>query len=195
MVIGFDFDKVFIDYPPFLPYSLIDYLYKGSLVFRKNRTKNVVLHYRFPGSIEQKIRIMSHYPLFRHLIKENVMELKLLAEQKHYKTYLVSSRFGFLKKRTELILEKYKLKKYFDGIYFNFDNKQPHVFKEETIRKLKIDKYIDDDLDLALYLSKKIPRITIFWLKDGRPDEGPLPKNVIAIKDLKELKKYIGNGK
>jgi hypothetical protein len=187
MVIGFDFDRVFIDYPPFLPYSFVEYLYKGSLVFRKNRTKNIVLHYRFPGTLEQQLRILSHYPLFRHLIKENVTALKKISKEKKIKTYLVSSRFGFLQKRTERILEKYELNSYFDGVYFNFQNQQPHIFKEQTIRKLKIDTYVDDDLDLALYLSKKNPTLKIYWIGDGRKADGPLPKNVFVIKDIKEL--------
>ncbi len=195
MVIGFDFDKVFIDYPPFIPYSFIDYLYKGSLVFRKNRTKNVVLHYRSPGPFEQKIRILSHYPIFRNVIKNNVTSLKKISEMKNCKTYLVSSRFGFLKERTENIMDKYHLKKYFDGIYFNFENQQPHIFKEKTIKKLKIDIYIDDDLDLALYLAKKNPALKIFWLRDGRSNEAALPKNVISITKLKDLEKYLHNGK
>ncbi len=195
MTLGFDFDKVFIDYPPFIPYVFVDYLYKGSLVFRKNRTKDVVLHYRFPGPIEEKVRILSHYPIFRHGIKENIESLKRISAKKNYKTYLVSSRFGFLRKRTTALLKRTKLENYFDGVYFNFENKQPHLFKEETIKKLKIDTYIDDDVDLALYLSKKIPTLKIYWLKDGRKKEGPLPTNITAISTLKELEKHIGHGK
>lgn len=188
MILGFDFDKVFIDYPPFLPYSFVEYLYKGSLVFRKNRTKNIVLHYRYPGTIERQIRILSHYPLFRHLNKENVEALKKIANEKKYKTYLVSSRFGFLKNRTDTLLRKYGLNIYFDGIHFNYENEQPHIFKERTIRKLKIDTYVDDDLDLALYLSKKNPKLKIYWIRDRRKKECPLPKNVLSIKDIKELR-------
>lgn len=88
-------------------------------------------------------------------------------------------------------MNKHKFEKYFDGVYFNFQNSQPHLFKEKTIKKLKIDTYIDDDLDLAIYLSKKIPTLKIYWLRDGRKKEGPLPKNIIAITDLKELEKII----
>jgi hypothetical protein len=182
MVIGFDFDKVFIDFPPFIPYSFIDYLYKGS---------PNTLHYRFPGKLEQKIRIFSHYPPFRHPLRNNINALKNIVNEKKYTTYLVSSRFGFLKKRTEAILNKYKLNQYFDGIFFNYEDRQPHVFKEETIRRLKIDTYIDDDIDLALYLAKKIPSLRIFWVRDGREKVGPLPANIIAIKDLSDLTNYL----
>lgn len=189
MTIGFDFDKVFIDYPPFLPYSLINFLYKGENVFNKGKTKSQI-HYRFPGGLEQKIRIASHYSIFRNPINENIKILKKIAERKKEKTYLVSSRFSFLKKRTDSILNKYNLNQYFDGIYFNYDNKQPHLFKEQTIRDLKIDTYIDDDLDLSLYLAEKMPHLTIFWVRDGRNQTTILPKNVIGIKNLKELYKY-----
>lgn len=191
MTIGFDFDKVFIDYPPFIPYALVDFLYKGSTIFRKNSKKNNFLHYRFPGLFEQKIRILSHHTLFRPPIKSNITILKKISDKKNGKTYLVSSRFGFLKKQTNTLLEKYKLNKYFDGIYFNYGNRQPHIFKEQTIRKLKLDIYIDDDLDLSFYLSKKIPELTIFWVRDGRKKVTSLPSNIIPIKDLKELNKYL----
>ncbi len=187
MIIGFDFDKVFIDYPPLIPYALVDFLYKGAVVFKKNKSKSQKIHYRYPGKIEQMIRIVSHYYIFRRPITENIKYLKKISEKKNNKTYLVSSRFSFLKKRTEAILKKYDLDKYFDGIYFNFEDKQPHLFKEQTIKNLKIDTYIDDDLDLSLYLAQKMPTLTIYWVRDGRKKEGNLPKNVIAIKDLKEL--------
>lgn len=191
MIIGFDFDKVFIDYPPFIPYSIVDFLYKGSSVFIKNKTGGIALHYRFPGFFEQKIRILSHYSLFRPAIQKNIDVLRKISSKKSGKTYLVSSRFSFLKKRTDAILQKYNLNSYFDGIYFNYENQQPHLFKEETIRKLKIDTYIDDDLDLSLYLSKKFPKLKIYWVTDGRNKEVELPENISAIKNLEELKKYL----
>ncbi len=190
MVVGFDFDKVFIDYPPFIPYFLIDFLYKGRSVFKKS-SKNFAPHYRIPGPIEQKIRVVSHHPIFRHQISENVELLKEISSDKKIKKYLVSSRFYFLKKRTDDILKKYQLKKYFDGIYFNYDNKQPHLFKEDTIRKLKIDTYIDDDVQLSVFLAQRNPKLTIFWVNDGRKTDIKLPKNVIPINNLQELKKYI----
>ena len=194
MVIGFDFDKVFIDYPPLVPYSFVDFLYKGSSVFKKNSEKSSNLHYRFPGTIEQKLRISTHFPLFRRPIKRNISALKAISSPHTTKTYLVSSRFGFLRKRTEVLLDKYKLRKYFDGIYFNYKNQQPHVFKEQTIRSLKIDTYVDDDLDLALYLSKKIPDITIYWIKNSNQNKFDLPPNIIPISDLHDFKKFIKNG-
>lgn len=188
---GFDFDKVFIDYPPFIPYVLIDFLYKGSAVFKNKSEKKIALHYRFPGVIEQKVRILSHFPIFRQPIQKNIETLKTISSNKKNKTYLVSSRYGFLRERTDILINKYKLKKYFKEIHFNYENQQPHIFKEATIRSLKIDTYIDDDLDLSLYLSKKLPKLKIFWICIGQGLNTKLPKNIIAINDLGELKKYL----
>ncbi len=187
MIVGFDFDKVFIDYPPFVPYSLIDLLYKGKSFFLKNLGKNSTMHYRFPGELEQKIRIASHFYLMRPPIKRNIEALKKISSNKKNKTYLVSSRFGFLKDRTEAVLKKYKLKNYFNEVYFNYNNEQPHIFKERIIKELKIDTYIDDDLHVALYLSKKVPKLTIYWVDDGRIKPESLPSNVISIPNLSFL--------
>ena len=187
MTIGFDFDKVFINYPPFLPDGLVDFLYKGSIVFKQKEKLSSPLHYRFPRIVEQKLRALSHFPIFRSPIMENIDALNKISRKKSGQTYLVSSRFSFLHHRTDIILNKYKLKQYFDGIYFNYDNKQPHIFKEATIKKLKIDTYVDDDLDLAIYLSKKIPTLTIYWVTDSRKSVITLPKNVIPIQNLKQL--------
>ena len=144
MKIGFDFDKVFVDYPPLIPDFLIDYLYKNH--------KNTNEIYRIPNKIEQKIRVFSHYPMFRHPLKDNISVLKSLSKKKGNEIYLVSSRFSFLRKRTEAWFDIYHFDKYFSGVYFNYEDMQPHLFKYQMIKNLKLDYYIDDDLDLLKYL-------------------------------------------
>lgn len=190
MKIGFDFDKVFIDYPSLVPYSFIDFLYKGKGYFN-NPNKNGKMQYRYPGILEQKIRIFTHYPIFRPLIKSNYNALKRISKDKSIKTYLISSRYGFLKSRTGKLLDKYKFKKYFDDVYFNFDNKQPHIFKEQIIKKLKINIYVDDDIHLSLYLAKKMPSLHIYWINDKRKIPVNLPTNLTPIKNLNELEKKL----
>lgn len=190
MIIGFDFDKIFIDTPPFIPNILVDFLYKGGSYFKRGNKKGH-LHYRYPNSLEQKIRIFSHIPIFRPPLHDNIAALRKLRKENKAKIYLISSRFGFLKKRTQIIIEKYRLDQYFDGTYFNYENKQPHLFKEETIKKLGIEKYVEDDLDLALYLSSKIPELKIYWLGEWKNKKVELPANITAIKNLGELEKYL----
>src|SRR5690606_10478191 len=78
--------------------------------------------------------------------------------------FLVSGRFSFLEDKTEKLLTRYTLKKYFEGIYFNFGNKQPHKFKEAVLKSEKVSIFIDDDIELLEYLAKKLTKVSFFWI-------------------------------
>lgn len=187
--IGFDFDKVFVSYPPVVPDKLIDFLYKGKIaLILKKDTNKIKLNYRMPGLIERQIRILSHNYIFRPPLSNNIKALRLIKRKTNNKLYLVSSRFGFLKDKTNYWLDKNKLKNEFDEIHFNFKNSQPHVFKEKTIRNNNITHYVDDDLDLLVYLSKKNPALELFWLtKNKKSTYENLPANIKIIKSIKEF--------
>jgi hypothetical protein len=172
--IGFDFDNVFVNNPPFIPDFVIDWIYK-----KKSKT----LKYRMPGELEQKIRILSHFPIFRHPIKYNIDALKEL-HKSNYSLYLLSGRLGFLDKRTEHWLKKYPITKYFQEIYFNLKNDQAHYFKDYYIKSLRITHFIDDDLDLLLYLAKENPNVSFFWINTSR-----FLKRYIPFDNIKEIKK------
>src|SRR3989344_4014384 len=176
MNIGFDLDKIFVNFPPLIPSKIIDLLYKG-----KPHTK---LKYRMPSRLEQIIRVFSHYPLFRPPIIKNMNYVKNLSLANKNKYYLISSRFSFLEKRTKDLIERYKLNKIFNAMYFNYENKQPHEFKNEIIQKLKLDMYVDDDFQLVEYLSQKNPKTKFFWL--NKKIKKTLKENLFAIKNISE---------
>lgn len=177
MNIGIDLDKVLIDYPPFIPKAVIDCLYK--------QKTNGALLYRFPSKPEQFLRLLTHYSFFRPPIIENIEFVKKICRKNKNKHYLISSRFGFLKKRTYALIQKYKLNKIFDEMYFNFENKQPHLFKNGVIKKLKIDHYVDDDLPLLQFLAEENQKTKFFWLNDKHTKI--LRKNLFAITKLSEI--------
>jgi len=177
MNIGFDLDKVFIDFPPLVPGKVIDFLYKEK--------GNRVLKYRMPSRLEQIVRILSHHPLFRPPIKENLDYVRNLALANKNKYYLISSRFSFLKKRTSDLVKSFGFDKIFNAMYFNYNNKQPHLFKNEIINKLGLDMFIDDDLQLLNYLVEKNPKTKFFWLNNKISE--PLKKNLIPIKHIEEI--------
>lgn len=184
MRIGFDFDKVFVNYPPLVPNFVIDRLYK-----KKSRK----LTYRIPGSFERKIRILSHHPLFRPPIRSNITALTKIHEQKKHTLYLISSRFSFLRDKTQLWLKIYYMDELFDEIYFNFDDEQPHLFKNRMLSELKIDMYVDDDLDLLRFLAQKNSKKKFYWLrKQSFFLSSELPDNVIEVTDIEEIRqKYL----
>jgi len=177
MNIGFDLDKIFIDYPPLIPDALINRLYK--------QKSNGVLLYRIPSKGEQILRIVSHYPLFRPPIISNIQFVKGLAKSKKHKYYLISSRFSFLKYQTESIVKEHNFDKIFDAMFFNFKDQQPHIFKDHVVKKMKITFYVDDDLPLLEYLADKNPKVKFFWL--NKKEQKNLAKNLSVIKDLQEM--------
>lgn len=179
MNIGFDLDKVFIDYPPFIPSSIIDRLYK------KKRKKKLI--YRIPNKVEQLLRHATHLPPFRPAIKENLLALNSHSKKNKHNLFLISSRFSFLKGKTSKIVEKHKFEKIFKRMFFNYENQQPHVFKSKTIKKLKIKKYIDDDLELLEYLVENNKETTFYWL--NKKIDKKLKNNLIAITDIKKFLK------
>jgi hypothetical protein len=180
MNIGFDLDKIFIDYPPIIPDAIIDRLYK--------KRSNGALSYRFPSHTEQWIRRLSHKPLFRPLIKENLAVLMDIAKSKN-NLYLISSRFRFLKKETETLMKRLGFAKTFAALHFNFENKQPHLFKNEVLRKRNLDLYVDDDFPLLKFVAKHNKRTLFFWLNPKRKKE-KLTRNITVIPRLSDLKEY-----
>lgn len=177
MKLGFDLDKIFVDYPPLIPDSLIDRLYK--------KKANGKLLYRIPSRPEQVIRKLSHYHRLRPPIKANLDFLNSLIKESN-ELYLISSRFGFLEKQTLSLIHNLGLDKIFKAMYFNFENKQPHLFKDEVLKKLKLDIYVDDDIHLLKYVVKGNTFTKFFWLNTSSKTEG-LPKGITHISSLPEI--------
>lgn len=175
--IGFDLDKIFINYPPLVPDGLIDRLYKKKV--------NGTLLYRIPSKPEQFIRRLSHTPYLRTPIIENIKFLKSLSKKEN-ELYLISSRFGFLEQQTLNLMKQLGLDQIFDAMYFNFDNLQPHTFKNEILKKLALDIYIDDDLYLLKYVIRNNRKTKFFWLHPGSSTDDP-PKNITRIAKLSEI--------
>ena len=175
MNIGFDLDGIFIDTPPLIPKKFIEWMY---------REHNQTLSYRIPSEPEKLIRKLTHYHLFRPSIEKNIVFLRNTSK-KNKKIYLISSRFSFLENKTFALIKKYAFNNLFDEMFFNFSDKQPHIFKSSYIKKLHIQKYVDDDLDLITYLAKNNVQTTFFWLNNKTKKK--LKKNLYAITKLSEV--------
>lgn len=177
MNIGFDLDNVFINTPPFIPSTVIEKLY-----IKRDHGK---LLYRIPSYPEQLFRRATHLPFLRPGITHNLEVLNNLPKKEN-KLYLISSRFKFLEKQTKAVIKKYKLNTIFDQMYFNFENEQPHEFKNKILQQLSLDIYIDDDLSLLRYVAKHNPKTQFFWLSNHAP-KNPLPGNIQMITKLSDI--------
>lgn len=174
MKIGFDLDKVFIDYPPLVPDGVIERLYRKKL--------NGTLAYRIPSRPEQAIRRLSHVSLFRPPIRKNIDFLSTISKKEH-QLYLISSRFRFLESVTVALMKKYGFTDIFEEMYFNFDNEQPHLFKDKILSKLQLDRYVDDDLYLLRYLLPIHTKTNFYWFNNNTTNR-ELEHNLYAISDL-----------
>ena len=82
--------------------------------------------------------------------------------------------------------EQNKIHNSFAKTFFNDKNEQPHLFKNRIIKAEKIEKFIDDDLDILKYLSENNPRVKFYWLtKDNKMKA--LPQNVYKIQENEGL--------
>jgi len=177
MRIGFDLDKVFVNTPPLIPDVIIERLYKAK--------SNGVLLYRIPKRPGQLIRRVGHTPFLRPVIQENIAFLRSINRQEH-SLYLISSRFGFLEDITERLVKRLGLDTVFTHIYFNYDNKQPHLYKNAIIKKLRLDRYVDDDLRLLQFVAAQNKQTRFFWL-NPKKDNISLAPNITAITSLKSV--------
>lgn len=178
MKIGFDLDKIFIDTPPFIPITIINKFYK--------KKDNGILLYRIPSRPMQLFRKATHVPLLRQPIQSNLEFLKELSKEHKHQLYLISSRFKFLEPETKRLVKKFDLEKIFDTLYFNYENKQPHEFKNEILQKLNLDSFVDDDLSLVRHVAKDNPKTKFFWL-DQHAKSTKIGNNITAIANLSEI--------
>ncbi len=177
MNIGFDLDRVLINNPPGIPDKIIDMLDKA-------RTNSHLL-YRIPSKPEQLLRRLTYFNPLRSAIKKNIIFVEDIARRNGNKHYLISGRFKFLEKTTKAFAKKHKFDTIFDAMFFNFNNEQPHIFKDRIVKKLQLDKYIDDDLDLLKYLAKENMKTTFFWFNHKLHKQ--INTNLFAITDLEDI--------
>ena len=104
--------------------------------------------------------------------------LKEMARDPKYEFHLVTARFGFLKDNLYNWLDKNELRKVFKSININEGYAQPHEYKLQITRRLNLDYYVEDNLDIVVYLKDKV-KTKIFWIynfmdkRHNYPDKFP----------------------
>ena len=92
--IGFDLDGVIIGKPFFVPQIVMEKLVRAKVDHQ--------LAYRFPENrLERLVRYLSHHPILRPPIRENIKLIKELYRSDKYELFVVSSRYSFLEGRTK----------------------------------------------------------------------------------------------
>ena len=153
--IGFDFDGV-VAYNPFricrYPISLIK-----KYLFGVQRLSFWYPHKKWQQIFWIIIHESSVFPskgvdLVQNMVKDKIIE-----------AHLITGRYSFLDHKLNTWLKRYCLDKVFKTININKNNEQPHLFKEKMIKKLKLDYFIEDNLDIVNYLENS-SYAKILWI-------------------------------
>lgn len=153
--VGFDFDGV-IAYNPLRIFRKPT-KYLKSLVLGKKE-----IEFYYPKSkLEKKIWELIHETSF--FPAPGVNELRNLLKKNQIEGYIITSRYSFLRPQLERWLQKHYLLDYFAGIYHNESDDQPHKFKEKMVKSLKLDYFLEDNLDIVEHLNKTT-KTQIHWI-------------------------------
>ncbi len=182
--VGFDLDGVIL-------YNPLRIVRRFVVLLKKLFKESIVDTFYIPKS---KITMLAWNLLHKSsiFVSPAYEEIKKLVLKGDIEAYLISGRYSFLEKDFENWINKINAKKYFRGVYINKTDQQPYVFKEEMIKKLNLDIYIEDNWDIVRQIAPKNKTTKVFWI-DNLIDWNI--KYVDKFRNLadavKELEKYI----
>jgi len=157
--IGFDLDGVILYNPVRIFRPLAKKFLKPIKASFLHQNKD---SFYFPNSLfERWLWKILHKTNFR--INTGYDDIKKLSKNKKIKMYLITGRYSFLGQDYHTWLKKISAKKTFIKCYYNKQNKQPNQFKEDMIKKLKLDIYVEDNWDIIEKLNHHT-KAKIFWL-------------------------------
>jgi hypothetical protein len=113
--------------------------------------------------------------------------LEELVKAKKIEAYIVTGRYSFLKKDYQNWLKIINKNKIFKGCYQNMDDLQPNEFKQKMIKKLDLDIYVEDNLDIVKKIQSSKSKTKIFWITNF------LDKNVSYQYKFNNLKEALQN--
>jgi hypothetical protein len=90
-------------------------------------------------------------------------QISELVKQKKIKAYIITARYSFLGPELLKWAEKNGFGSVFTEIHYNAKDEQPHLFKARLINKLKLDYFVEDNLDIVRYVEGKT-QTTILWI-------------------------------
>ncbi len=142
--VGFDLDGVILYNPirvlrPFAKKILKPL--KSSFLHQKKDA-----FYLPQSSFERFLWRLIHLTSFK--VNKGYGEIAKLSKNRNIEFYLITGRYGFLKDDYDKWLKTIDADKVFKKCYINEKNSQPNDFKEEMIKKLKLDIYVEDNWDI-----------------------------------------------
>jgi hypothetical protein len=166
--VGFDLDGVLLYNPARIVRPIIALMKKKKVLIDRNELEFYVPK---PGLGQFFWELLHKSSMWVAPGFEQIEELK---NQKLIEPYLITGRFGHLKKDYLKWKQKMGAQQLFASCYMNGRNEQPHLFKERMIKELKLDVFIEDNWDIVQYLDQAFSQkkagqnsVKIIWLSNA----------------------------
>lgn len=179
--VGFDLDGVIL-YNPVRTLRPVSALL-SKLIFKKKTT-----NFFIPQSpIAKFIWYLLHKSSF--VPARGLNELRKLVHEGKIEAHLITGRYSSLTKDFNSWMKSIDSDHFFASQSHNIKNEQPHIFKQNMIKKLGLDVFVEDNWDIVRELRSS--KSKVFWitnLLDRRiPHEHKFNNLRGAIKRLREL--------
>jgi hypothetical protein len=183
--VGFDLDGVILYNPVRVlrPFSA----FTSKLLFHKKKTS-----FYIPRSPLMKFAwYILHKTSF--VPARGLKELKKLVDENKIEAHLITARYSSLTHDFENWMKSIHAVDIFASHRHNVDNEQPHEFKKNTIEKLGLDVFVEDNWDIVKELknNSKSKTTKIFWITNFLdrhiPHENKFNNLRGAVKRLKEI--------
>lgn len=154
--------KVGVDFDGVVAYNPLRIFRAPIVSVKKNILKKNKVKFFIPETPVQKLffKLAHEFSLLPSIGTEM---LRGLSEEGELETHLVSGRYAYLNPGLYKWLKKHDLDNSFTSINPNELNEQPHLFKKRMVDKLKLDYFIEDNLDIVNYLSART-RARVMWI-------------------------------
>jgi len=158
--VGFDLDGVLL-YNPARIFRPITIAIKTIL---RHKTPTRTEFYYPTSPLEKIIWNIVHWSSL--YIADGFDEIKNLSQSGQIEAYIVTSRYDCLKGDFDRWLRKMDAKNIFVRTFHNKDNLQPHIFKAQKIKELKLDLFVEDNWDIVRHINKNTDTKSI-WITNN----------------------------
>jgi len=144
--VGFDMDGVLLYNPARIVRPLISTFKKNKIGFKREELEFYVPRPGFQQFFWEMLHKSSCF------LAPGFDQIKKLKAEKLIEPYMITGRFGHLKKDYLKWKKKMKADELFVECFMNSDDEQPHLFKERLIKDLGLEVFVEDNWDIVRYL-------------------------------------------
>lgn len=161
--VGFDFDGVILYNPARVLRPFLGYL-RGK---KKNNGKTSLYFYHPQSQLKQFFWLLAHQTsLFP---SSGLDEVRRLVASQSIEAYIITGRSSFLRADFERRLRSIKAEEFVKQACLSKSDEQPHEYKERMIKELGLECYVEDNWNIAQYLSQNT-KARIFWITNAADD-------------------------